>query len=137
MTRNLVEWPFGRHAIGFDQIFKNIQHSSQTSTYPPYNIWQVDKHTYRIEVALAGFTQEDLEITHHKNHLSIVGEVTLQVDSSAVEVHKGISEKRFDRSFTMSDHMQVKSATMKNGMLVIICHEVIPAESKSKIIKVA
>ena len=71
MTKQLIEWPFGRSAIGFNTLFNDLQQTSNMSTYPPYNIWQVDDKTYRIEVALAGFTQKDLTITHEKNTLSI------------------------------------------------------------------
>jgi molecular chaperone IbpA len=109
------------------------------STYPPYNIWQVDETTYRIEIALAGFTKKDLTITHDKNTLSITGEVTL-IDgetSDEVALHKGISNKRFERSFTMHDYMQVDSAKMKNGMLVIVCKEIIPEELQPKSIEIS
>jgi len=111
------------------------------STYPPYNIWQVDDTTYRIEIALAGFAQKDLTITHDKNTLSIAGDVTvLEGDEGRapeVALHKGISNKRFDRSFTLNEHMQVESAKMKNGMLVIVCKEIIPDALKPKTIKIS
>jgi len=141
MTKQLIEWPFGRNAIGFDSLFNNLQQTSNMSTYPPYNIWQIDDQTYRIEVALAGFTKKDLTITHEQNTLSITGEVTvLEGDEGAapeVALHKGISNKRFDRSFTMSDTMEVNSAEMKNGMLVIICKEIVPEALLPKTIKIS
>lgn len=140
MTKQLVEWPFGRNAIGFQNLFDNLQHTANMSTYPPYNIWQTDDDTYRIEVALAGFTQKDITITHDKSILSIVGDITLIEGDEAdkdVALHKGISNKRFTREFTMHDHMQVESAKMKNGMLVIICKEILPEELQPKTIKIS
>jgi len=141
MTKQLIEWPFGRNSIGFDSLFDNLQQTSNMSTYPPYNIWQVDETTYRIEVALAGFTKKDLSIVHEKNTLSIAGDITvLEGDEGTapeVALHKGISNKRFDRSFTMSDTMEVDSAEMKNGMLVIVCKEIIPEALLPKTIKIS
>ena len=141
MTKQLIEWPFGRNAIGFDSLFHNLQQTSNMSTYPPYNIWQVDETTFRIEIALAGFTQKDLTITHEKNTLSITGDVTvLEGDEGRapeVALHKGISNKRFDRAFTLSESMEVDSAKMKNGMLVIIVKEIIPEALLPKTIKIS
>jgi len=141
MTKQLLERPFGRNAIGFDTLLHNLQQTSNMSTYPPYNIWQVDDATYRIEIALAGFSQKDLTITHEKNTLSITGEVTvLEGDEGRdpeTALHKGISNKRFDRAFTMSETMEVQSAKMKNGMLVIICKEIIPEALLPKTIKIS
>jgi molecular chaperone IbpA len=139
MTKQLMEWPFGRHAIGFNDLFDNLQSTANMSTYPPYNIWQVDPTTYRIEIALAGFTKKDLSITHDKNLLSITGEVTLVEGDTSDEIvlHKGISNKRFERSFTLGEHIQVESAKMKNGMLVIVCKEIIPEELQPKLIDIS
>ncbi len=141
MTTQLIEWPFGRNAVGFGTLLHTLQQTSNMSTYPPYNIWQVDETTYRIEIALAGFTQKDLAITHDKNILSITGDVTVlegdEGTSPEVALHKGISNKRFDRSFTLSELMEVQSAKMKNGMLVITCKEIIPDALLPKTIKIS
>ena len=141
MTKQLIQWPFGPSSIGFDTLFQNLQQTSNMSTYPPYNIWQVDDKTYRIEIALAGFTQKDLTVTHEQNTLSITGDViVLEGDEGRapeVSLHKGISDKRFNRSFTMSESMVVQSAKMKNGMLVITCEEIIPEALLPKTIKIS
>lgn len=141
MTKQLIEWPFGRNAIGFDQLLHTLEQTSNMSTYPPYNIWQVDDSNYRIEVALAGFAQKDITITHEKNVLSITGDVVvLEADdgkSPEVALHKGISNKRFERAFTLSEIMEVESAKMKNGMLVISVKEIIPEELLPKTIKIS
>ncbi len=141
MTRELIEWPFGRSSIGFASLFENLQNTANTHTYPPYNIWQISDSEYRVEIALAGFQQEDITITQHNGQLSVTGEVSLASESAAgvnaKALHKGISNKRFERLFTMNEHMVVESAKMKNGMLVITCKEMIPEELKAKIIKIS
>ena len=138
MTRDLIQqWPFGPTSIGFGPLFQTLQNTSNTSTYPPYNIWQIDESTYKIEIALAGFTDKDLTVTHEKNLLSISGEIAPVEVEGEVSLHKGISNKRFTREFTMHEYMEVSAAKMKNGMLVITCEEVIPEALKPKIIKIS
>lgn len=137
MTRQLIQWPFGPTSIGFGPLFQTLQNTSNTSTYPPYNIWQIDESTYKIEIALAGFTDKDLTVTHEKNLLSISGEIAPVEVEGEVSLHKGISNKRFTREFTMHEYMEVADAKMKNGMLVITCKEVIPEALKPKIIKIS
>lgn len=136
-SKQLIEWPFGRSAIGFGPLLLNLQQTSNMSTYPPYNIWQIDESTYKIEIALAGFTEKDLTVTHEKNLLSISGEIAPVEAAGEVSLHKGISNKRFTREFTMHEYMEVESAKMKNGMLVVTCKEVIPEALKPKIIKIS
>jgi len=129
----MLEWPFGRSAIGFENLLHNLQLTAQTgSTYPPYNIIKVDELTHRIEIALAGFTQDDLNITHEQSVLTVSGAIT--EEGSTDYLHKGISNKRFSRQFTLGEHIHVTGAKMNNGMLVVTCETIVPEEMKPKTI---
>ena len=142
MTKQFYEqWPLGRHTIGFNQIFDALQSTANTASYPPYNIWQLDDATYKIEIALAGFAKKDISITQDGNLLTVAGDVELiESAESATQqriLHKGISTKRFERQFHLAEHVVVDDAKMKNGMLVITCKVVIPEELQPKVIDIS
>jgi molecular chaperone IbpA len=138
-TQNLMDlWPHA-NAIGFDSLFDNLHHSSRMGTYPPYNIVRVDEDTYRIEIALAGFTRDDIEIIHEKNILAIRGEThSAEAEESSEDyIHKGISSKSFERAFTLGEYIEVTDASMENGLLYITCETIVPEEMQAKTIKIS
>jgi len=142
MTKQLQAWPFGPNAVGFDHILRNLEHtreSQMSQTYPPYNIIKVTDFVHRIEIALAGFSQDDITITHEKNVLMVEGSIANSVSESDAEVviHKGISTKRFQRHFTLGEHVQVTNAKMHNGLLLITCETIVPDEMKAKTINIS
>lgn len=138
-TQNFMDFPFGRNAIGFDDLFYNLQHTANAGTsYPPYNIVKVDEDTHRIEIALAGFTRDDITITHEKNILSISGKIESETEEGGEDfIHKGISSKGFTREFTLGEYIEVTDAKMENGMLNIICKTIVPEELLPKTIKIS
>ena len=135
-TQNLMDWPFSRHSIGFDNLLNSLQHQTSGS-YPPYNIVRVDDDTHRIEIALAGFAREDITITHEKNILTINGAVEETEEGGEDFIHKGISSKRFTREFTLGEFIEVAEAKMENGMLNIICKTIVPDELQPKTIEIS
>ena len=144
MTRNLSIWnslrPF---SVGFDSIFDEFDRMLESterysSNYPPYNIKRVSDNDYRIEVALAGYTKEDIEIELKENTLTVRNQSkdnTIDEKGNGV-IHKGISTRQFERSFTISEDIKVKDAELKNGLLVIELERIIPDEKKSRLINI-
>tara|TARA_B100000424_G_scaffold119164_1_gene89964 strand:+ start:213 stop:596 length:384 start_codon:yes stop_codon:yes gene_type:complete len=125
----------------FDQ-FENMLGNgglSMQSNYPPYNIRRTGQDKYSIEVALAGFSKNDVEVEFEDNLLTVR---TKQVDKSENKnddgeiIHKGISQRHFARSFTIADDVKVNGAQLKDGLLTIACERIIPEHKKKKLIEI-
>ena len=144
MTRNLSVWnslrPF---SVGFDSIFEEFDRMLESperynSNYPPYNIHKLRDNDYKIEVALAGFSKEDIELELKDSTLTIRNKTKEKVinDESNGVIHKGISTRQFERSFTISEDIKVKNAELKNGLLIIDLERIIPDEKKPRLISI-
>ena len=144
MTRNLSVWnslrPF---SVGFDSIFDEFDRMLESTeryntNYPPYNIHRVDDHNYKIEVALAGYSKEDIEIELKENNLTVRNQPKEKVvnENGNGVIHKGISTRQFERSFTISEDIKVKDAELKNGLLTIDLERIIPEEKKARLISI-
>ena len=132
-------------SIGFDDMFDQFEnmlgngHLTMQSNYPPYNIRKTGKDNYAIELALAGFSKDDVEVEFEDNLLTVR---TKQVNKSENDksegeiIHKGISQRQFARSFTIADDVKVGEAQLKDGLLTISCERVIPEHKKKKLIKI-
>ena len=144
MSRNLSVWnslrPF---SVGFDSIFdefdRMLESTERYSTnYPPYNIKRVNDTDYRIEVALAGYSKDDIEIELKESTLTVrnkAADKTINEKGNDV-IHKGISTRQFERSFTISEDIKVKNAKLNNGLLIIDLERIIPEEKKSRLIDI-
>ena len=144
MTRNLSVWnslrPF---SVGFDSIFEEFDRMLESperynSNYPPYNIHKLSDNDYKIKVALAGFSKEDIELELKDSTLTIRNKTKEKVinDESNGVIHKGISTRQFERSFTISEDIKVKNAELKNGLLNVDLERIIPDEKKSRLIDI-
>jgi molecular chaperone IbpA len=144
MTRNLSVWnslkPF---SVGFDSIFEEFDRMLDSterynSNYPPYNICKLNDNDYKIEVALAGYSRDDIEIELKDNTLTVRNKTKEKVvnnESNGV-IHKGISTRQFERSFTISEDIKVKNADLKNGLLSIDLERIVPEEKKPRLINI-
>ena len=125
------------YAVGFDRVFDNLTRyvdNNATSTgYPPYNIRKEGDYNYVIEMALAGFGKEDIEVEVAENTLSVRSDGKKDSDDS---VYRGISFRRFDRKFTLADDIVVTGASLENGMLTVDLERVVPEEKKPRLIEV-
>lgn len=148
MTRLDLQ-PFFRSTIGFDQIAEMLDNLTEESRkqnhYPPYNIEKFGEEQYRITVAVAGFTQDDLDITKHNNLLTIEGKMTKKAEKpdkpdgkpdDHTFLYKGIAERSFQLQFRIADHMRIESVELENGMLVISMRREIPEELKPQKLKI-
>jgi molecular chaperone IbpA len=121
-------------AIGFEDVLKKLTDFGESlpkiPTYPPYNIRKVDENKYVIEMAVAGFGKQDIELTLENGVLSITGNITS--DGNQDYIFKGIADRAFTRKFTLADNIEVRNADLINGMLKIWLDRFIPEEKKPK-----
>ena len=124
MNRTLSIWNDLRpYAVGFDNIFDHFSNTlefthSQNQSYPPYNINKIDNLNWQIEMALAGFGKDDIEIKYADNQLTIKSVDSDDKDEKDV-IHRGISKRKFSRSFTLAEDIKVNGAELKDGMLLV------------------
>ena len=111
---------------------------SYNSNYPPYNIRRVNENDYKIEIALAGYSRDDIELELKENTLTVRNkqkEKVVNEEGNGV-IHKGISTRQFERSFTISEDIKVKNAELLNGLLNIDLERIIPEEKKARLIDI-
>jgi molecular chaperone IbpA len=131
-----------KFGIGFDSILDELMrvNAQQTNTnYPPYNIVKHSEDAFAIELAVAGFREGDIKITLEKNVLTIKGEQTVSIDELEKDVeyvHRGISARNFDRTFTLADYVEVLGAKAENGILTIELERQVPEEQKPKTVAI-
>ena len=112
--------PYRRSTIGFDRLFDLLENSGigqGSETYPPFDLIQVDNNHYRINLAVAGFSRDEIDITAQQNQLIVVGKKT---DDERVDyIHRGIANRQFERRFGLADFIKVTDADLKDGLLSI------------------
>jgi len=130
-------------SIGFDSMFDQFESmlgngGMVQNNYPPYNIRKVGKDKYAIEVAIAGFNKDDVEVEFEDNFLTVkTKKVNKTVEKDGDEIiHKGISQRSFSRSFTIADDVKVNGAQLKDGLLTVTCEKIIPEQKKKKLIPI-
>jgi molecular chaperone IbpA len=132
-TLDLFNDPF---FIGFNRELSrlNTAHKTNSHTYPPYDLLKLDEDTYRISLAIAGFSREDIDVSVDNGTLIIKGEIVEITDAEVV--HKGIAGRRFVRSFALGEYMEVTGAEMKDGMLHINVDRIVPEDKLPKTIEI-
>tara|TARA_Y100000590_G_scaffold92893_1_gene105159 strand:+ start:20755 stop:21198 length:444 start_codon:yes stop_codon:yes gene_type:complete len=146
MTKNLSIFNQLRPiTIGFDNIFDHFENMFDGNVmtipqvnYPPYNIVRTGDNTYDIELALAGFSKEDINVEYENNVLTVKSikkaeETEEQADGV---IHRGISKRMFSKSFTVADEVEVKGAELKDGLLKVSLERIIPEAKKPRTIKI-
>lgn len=131
--------PLYRSTVGFDRLFSALDQfvtSDAAPTYPPYNIERTAENAYRITLAVAGFTDQDLSIETRENALTVKGE--RKGDAKQTEfLHQGIAARGFERRFQLADHVQVTGAALENGLLHVDLVREIPEAKKPRQIQIA
>lgn len=129
------------NSVGFDDMFKNLEQVTRgiqkaIPSYPPYNIKKVDENKYVIELAVAGFGKQDLELELKDGILAIKGSHTLdtltQDGVDQTYLYKGIADRAFTRQFTLADSVEIRNAELINGMLKVWLENIIPEHKKPK-----
>ena len=125
------------YAVGFDRVFDNltryVDNNVSSTGFPPYNIRKEGEYNYVIELALAGFSKEDIEVEVADGTLSVRSD---KKDDAADNLYRGISFRKFNRKFTLSDDIVVNDAALDNGMLTINLERIVPEEKKPRLIEV-
>ncbi|MGX7705444.1 Hsp20 family protein [Methylobacterium sp. Gmos1] len=131
--------PLYRSTVGFDRLFSALDQfvtSDAAPTYPPYNIERTAENAYRITLAVAGFTDQDLSIETRENALTVKGERKAEA-KQAEFLHQGIAARGFERRFQLADHVQVTGAVLENGLLHVDLVREIPEAKKPRQIQIA
>ena len=126
--------------VGFDQLFNNLVNfdfDRSPTTYPPYNIVQDGDYTYAIELAVAGFSEDDISIQHKPENgvLTIEGNAPTNGTQNSM-IYKGIAERSFSRNWTLAENVEVLGASLENGLLRVELEKQVPEEKKPKTIKI-
>jgi molecular chaperone IbpA len=132
--------PLYRSTVGFDRLFTMLDSLGQPDngqSYPPYNIERTGDDAYRISMAVAGFSEGDIEIESHRNVLTVKGERKEENGNGGEVIYRGIAARAFERRFQLADHVEVTGANLKNGLLHIDLKRNVPEEMKPRKIAIA
>lgn len=128
--------PFRRSAIGFDRLFDMLEataRQSNSENYPPFNLERISEDRYRITIAVAGFKQDEIEITAQQNLLLVTGRKAESQDNETAQMlHLGIANRGFERRFELADFVRVERADLTDGLLVIELVREVPEAMKPK-----
>ena len=138
---------FDKFFVGSEKFLAKVQETADllantaaTAGYPPFNLKKTEDNVYVIEMAVAGFAKQDIELTLEENKLKIAGHTTFETltdDGIKTQyLHKGVSDRPFERTFTLADNVVVNNAKMVNGMLKIWLEHIIPEDKKPKKIEI-
>ena len=145
MTRNLSIFNQLRPVtVGFDNIFDHFERMFDGDVmnipqvnYPPYNIVKTGENTYDIELALAGFSKDDIDVEYENNVLTVKSiKKAEEVQENDAVLHRGISKRMFSKSFTVSDDVEVKGAELKDGLLRVSLEKIVPDHKKARTINI-
>ncbi len=127
--------PLFRHSVGFDRMQRMLDSAtrmdSSANAYPPYNIEQVGEDNYRISMAVAGFSEQDPDVTAKENTLVVSGKMADE-DEDKTYLHRGIAGRAFERRFELDDHIKVVGSSLVNGLLNIDLQREVPEEKKPR-----
>ena len=128
------------YSVGFDRQFNRlndyVKHQQQSTGFPPYNIQKVEDFKYTIELALAGFSKDDIEVEVADGVLTVRSVKENDDVDDEWTLHRGISYRKFNRKFTLADDIVVNDAKLENGLLRISLEQIIPEEKKPRLIKI-
>ena len=131
--------PLYRSTVGFDSLAAMLDQvvdlNNEATTYPPYNIERLTENEYRITMAVAGFSKEDVEMEVKENTLSIRGEKK-EADTERTFLHRGIASRAFERRFQLADHVEVRGADVKDGLLSVDLEREVPERLKPRVIQI-
>jgi len=131
--------PFYRATVGFDRVFDMLDSAASQSApngYPPYNIEKTGDDTYRIVMAVAGFSEAELSLTQKETELLVSGRSAPSAEDGKEFLYRGIAGRDFERRFQLADHVKVAGASLANGLLTIDLTREIPEEKKARAITI-
>ncbi|HEY3814374.1 MAG TPA: Hsp20 family protein [Caulobacteraceae bacterium] len=132
--------PLYRSAVGFDRVAALLDSAARTepaSNWPPYNIETTGEDSYRIELAVAGFRSDELNIEVKENLLTVTGRKTANDDGARTFLHRGLAERDFERRFQLADYVIVTDAKLENGLLAISLKRELPEAMKPRRVEIS
>ena len=149
MTNNKAQSIFNQLrpvTVGFDNVFDHFEsmfdegmfRMPTATNFPPYNIVKTGEYTYDVELALAGFSKDDIEVHYENNMLTVKSKQKDKSEAKDSEgvIHRGISKRWFSKSFTISDDVEIKGAELKDGLLKVSMERIVPEGKKARTIEV-
>jgi molecular chaperone IbpA len=137
--RNAFDFtPYRRSMVGFDRLFDVLEHNARAtasdSNYPPYDIEKSGDDSYRITIAVAGFTRDEIEVTAHQNLLTVAARKAEAAEGGEAPhyIHRGIANRTFERRFQLADYVQVTAADVADGLLTINLLREVPEAMKPR-----
>ena len=130
---------FNKFGIGFENLFDDLQRVTQiqsSTNYPPHNVIKTGDNTVTIEVAVAGFAEGEIDISLDQRLLTITGNKKREADAEREYLHRGISSRDFKQTFPLAEHVEVKGASVKDGILTVYLEREIPESAKPKAIAI-
>jgi len=128
-----------RALIGFDSMFDTLERRFQnqlTTNYPPFNVVKWTEDSYEIQLAVTGFEKDEIAVEVEQSQLTIRGESKVEGGDETVYLHRGLATRDFEKTFTLAEHMEVKGAEIKNGMLMIKIIRNLPESAKPRVIDI-
>jgi molecular chaperone IbpA len=122
--------PFYRSTVGFDRLFELLDNST-TADWPPYDIEKVGEDQYRISMAVAGFTSDEIQITQQESDLLVTGKKAAKSTDQEF-LHRGLANRAFKQTFSLADHVKVTNAALENGLLIIDLVRELPEQLKPR-----
>jgi molecular chaperone IbpA len=125
--------------VGFDRIFDDMERrfaNQISSNYPPFNIAKVGENLYDISIAVTGFDKDEIAVQVEANELTVRGQRKSSDNPDAEYLHRGLALRDFEKTFTLAEHMKVRKAEIKNGILLIQIEREIPEELKPRVIDI-
>ena len=133
--------PLFRSSVGFDRMLNALENARRVTSldnWPPYDIIKTGDDDYRITMAVAGFSDDEIDIESHRNVLTVKGERKEETKGEGSEIiYRGIASRAFERRFQLADHVEVSGATLKNGLLHIDLKRNVPEELKPRKIAIS
>ncbi|GMA75462.1 heat-shock protein Hsp20 [Methylorubrum aminovorans] len=123
--------PLYRSTVGFDRLFSGLDQAETSAAWPPYDIEKLSEDAYRITMAVAGFAQDEIELTQHDTTLLVVGQKKGQ-EREREYLHRGIAGRTFRQSFNLAQHVRVTGASLENGLLTVELKREVPEALKPR-----
>lgn len=127
--------PYRRSTVGFDRLFDALERGTRIETqdsYPPFDIARTGEDSYRITLAVAGFSPDEIDVTAQQNQLVISGEKAEKDEDGIEVIHRGIAMRAFERRFQLADYVEVRDASYEHGMLTVSLERVVPEAMKPR-----
>ena len=131
--------PIFRQSVGFDRfndLFDALAEQEPRNSFPPYDIVKTGEHSYQIVMAIAGYAENDIDISVEKDTLKVSAAQGTSEQTDVQYIHRGIAKRNFERSFRLADHMKVETANLDNGLLTISLYREVPEEQKLRKIEI-